>query len=176
MSSDDDNEIEMSVLDPLKLARREKVLREIRNEDLKLAVAEGKLMMVEQHREALSDIINVIITGLDTLPDVMERKLALDGVIVDALRKEIDGFRDTLYDRLIELESEEEIEEESEEESEEEIEEEPEKLEMPAWMVGAGVVNQFKEAVKKERPRRQKLKGRPTNAERLMAQLEQSNG
>lgn len=167
MENEDLHDLEMSVLDPLKLARREKVLREIRSEDLKLAVAEGKLMLVEQHRETLSEIITSIITGLDTLPDVMERKLALDGVIVDALRTEVDGFRDTLYDRLMELQSDEEPEEEPT----------PVKtLEMPSWMVPATVVDQFKASAKKERPRRAKLTGRPTHAERLMAQLEQSNG
>jgi hypothetical protein len=169
MENNELHDLEMSVLDPLKLARREKVLREIRSEDLKLAVAEGKLMMVEQHRETLSEIITAIITGLDTLPDVLERKLALDGVIVDALRVEVDGFRDTLYDRLMELQDEEEPE----------VAPTPAKpLEMPSWMFPAapvGVVDQFKESAKKERPRREKLKGRPTNAERLMAQLEQSN-
>lgn len=171
MSNDEDNDLELSVLDPLKLARREKVLREIRNEDLKLAVAEGKLMLVEQHRETLSEIITTIITGLDTLPDVMERKLALDGVIVDALRREIDSFRDTLYERLIELEDEEEPEAEVVQ-----APAQPAPFEMPDWMKPSTVVTQFKEAVKKERPRRQKLKGRPTNAERLMMQLEKSNG
>jgi hypothetical protein len=170
MENNDLHDLEMSVLDPLKLARREKVLREIRSEDLKLAVAEGKLMLVEQHRETLSEIIATVITNLDTLPDVLERKLALDGVIVDALRTEVDSFRDTLYGHLMELESDEEPEEEPT----------PTKaLAMPSWMVPpapVNVVDQFKESAQKERPRRAKLKGRPTHAESLMAQLEKSNG
>lgn len=90
-------------LDPLKQARRELVLRQIRNEDLKMAVAEGQLMRTSVHHEALSDIVSTVTTFLDTLPDLLERKLALESPIVVALRDSVDQARDNLHDKLIEL-------------------------------------------------------------------------
>ncbi len=90
-------------LDPLKQARRDLVLRQIRNEDLKMAVAEGQLMRTVVHHEALSDVVSTITTFLDTLPDVLERKLALESPIVVALRDSVDAARDNLHDKLVEL-------------------------------------------------------------------------
>ncbi len=91
------------MVDPLKRARRELVLRQIRNEDLKMAVAEGQLMRTEIHHEALSEIVSSMITFLDTLPDVLERKLALESVVVIALRDAVDKARDNLHEKLVEL-------------------------------------------------------------------------
>jgi len=97
---DDDNDHD---LDPLKLARRDLVLRQIRNEDLKMSVAERQLMRTSVHHEALSDVVSTMITFLDTLPDVLERKLALESPIVVALRDSVDAARDNLHDKLVEL-------------------------------------------------------------------------
>ena len=97
---DDDNDHD---LDPLKLARRDLVLRQIRNEDLKMSIAERQLMRTSVHHEALSDVVSTMITFLDTLPDVLERKLALDSPIVVVLRDSVDAARDNLHDKLVEL-------------------------------------------------------------------------
>lgn len=97
---DDDNDHD---LDPLKLARRDLVLRQIRNEDLKMSIAERQLMRTAVHHESLSDVVSTMITFLDTLPDVLERKLALDSPIVVALRDSVDAARDNLHDKLVEL-------------------------------------------------------------------------
>lgn len=94
------NPLDDGGLDPLKLARRELVLRQIRNEDLKIAVAEAQLMPVELHRLALSDLVSTTTTFLDTLPDVMERKFALEGVLVSGLRDLVDAARDNLHEKL----------------------------------------------------------------------------
>lgn len=94
---------EFDDLDPLKQARRELVLRQIKNEDLKMAVAEGQLMRTSVHHEALSEIVSAVTTFLDTLPDVLERKLALESQIVVALRDSVDQARDNLHDKLVEL-------------------------------------------------------------------------
>jgi hypothetical protein len=148
----DDLDLQMSSLDPLKVARRDKLLREIRNEDLKLAVAEGQFMLVEAHRQELSDIVSTVITSLDTLPDVMERRLALEGHIVEGLRKCVDDMRDNLHLKLMELQAD---------------QVEPEKPKLPDWMCAPSpAVEQVKQAepAKGSKP---KLKGRPTNAERV---------
>lgn len=84
----------------LKAAREQLTLRQIRNEDLKLAVAEGKLIPIEVHRSSLNEIVTTTVTFLETLPDVVERQLALPGPIVDSLRKAVDGARDNLYEKL----------------------------------------------------------------------------
>lgn len=94
------NDEDYGGLDPLKEARRELVLRQIRNEDLKMSVAEGKLMRTDLHREVLSQVISTIVTFLDTLPDVMERKLALNPATVIALRDMVDNARDGMHDKL----------------------------------------------------------------------------
>jgi hypothetical protein len=96
-NDDDDG----GALDPLKTARRELVLRQIRNEDLKMAVAEGQLMRTDVHREVMSEIISTMITFLDTLPDVMERKLALNSTVVVAMRDLVDNARDGLHEKLM---------------------------------------------------------------------------
>ena len=91
------------VASPLDEAKLERLHRQIRNEDLKMAVAESKLIRADIHRKALSEFVNVVITFFDTLPDVLERKLALDPVVVDELRRTVDQARDSLHEKLIDM-------------------------------------------------------------------------
>jgi hypothetical protein len=93
---------------PLEEAKLERLHRQIRNEDLKMAVAESKLIRADVHRKALSEFVNVVITFFDTLPDVLERKLALDPVVVDELRRTVDQARDSLHEKLVEIDYEDE--------------------------------------------------------------------
>ena len=98
--TNDDDEMQKANL-KLKKVREQLYTRQVRNEDLKLAVAENKLMPVELHRSALNEIVTATVTFLETLPDVLERQLALPGPVVDSLRKSVDTARDSLYEKLI---------------------------------------------------------------------------
>lgn len=92
------------VTDPLKLARIELTHRQIRREDLGMAIAERQLIREEEHRQALGQIIGSMVTFLDTLPDRLERTLSLPSLIVQGLREAVDLERDNLYEVLMEME------------------------------------------------------------------------
>lgn len=178
----EDEDLKLSSLDPLKVARRDKLLREIRNEDLKLAVAEGQFMLVETHRQELSDIIGQVITSLDTLPDVLERKLALDGHIVDALRKSVDDMRDNLYIKLMELQGEDVVPAKAPAKSTPPAEPPvpdwmapPTKPTVPDWMLPQATVVEKIRAATPATGSKPKLRGRPSNAERV-ARMGAANG
>lgn len=104
MQADFSDPADPEYLDPLKRARLELTRRQIRREDLGLAIAERQLIGEDEHRESLSQIISSIVTFLDTLPDRMERSLSLPGVIVQQLRIAIDSERDSLHEALSNLE------------------------------------------------------------------------
>jgi hypothetical protein len=91
-------------VDPLKRARIELTHRQIRREDLGMAIAERQLIREEEHRESLGQVIGAMVTFLDTLPDRLERTLSLPSPIVQALRQAVDGERDNLYEALMEME------------------------------------------------------------------------
>ena len=93
------------LVDPLKRAKHDLLQRQIRREDLGMAIAERQLIREEEHREKIAQVISSVVTFMDTLPDRLERTLSLPGPMVNLLRTAIDAERDNLHAVLMEAEA-----------------------------------------------------------------------
>ena len=65
-----------------------------------LEIEKGNLITLDQYREELSRILKQIANTLEVLPDVLERKCALQTAVVSALQNELDKERAALVSKL----------------------------------------------------------------------------
>lgn len=65
-----------------------------------LEIDKGNLITLDQYREEMARILKQLANALETLPDTLERKCALSGVVVDAIQTEMDKERTALVLQL----------------------------------------------------------------------------
>lgn len=71
---------------------------------IRLEREQGRLIAIDVHRSAMAGILKFLAAFLDSLPDVLERKCALDPRVVEQLQEQIDGQQEHLAYSLERLE------------------------------------------------------------------------
>lgn len=71
--------------------------------ELELAVARKEYIPVAEVEFELANVIKTLLTGLEPLPDQLERKARLSAEQVDRVEQTIREIRESLYDKLIAL-------------------------------------------------------------------------
>lgn len=88
--------------DPDKLTPKER--RDwFESERVRQIVEEKQRLLVskDSYRDAMAGAFKIIATGLDTLPDLLERECGLGTDVVIAIEKAVDKFRNGLADQLV---------------------------------------------------------------------------
>jgi hypothetical protein len=60
----------------------------------------GELIPAADYESALAAALKTVASGLESLPDLLERDAALPGQAVERAIAVIDGLRDSIYQRL----------------------------------------------------------------------------
>jgi len=69
-------------------------------ERVKLAQAKGELIPAAQYEADLADALKRVATGLESLPDVLERDVGIGGAAVERTIAAVDAMREDLYKAL----------------------------------------------------------------------------
>jgi Protein of unknown function (DUF1441) len=67
---------------------------------LKLEVQQKLYIKREEYRADLKEVMQIMVSGVDTLPDMLERECGLDPLLMDALRSRIDVIRETMAEAI----------------------------------------------------------------------------
>ena len=67
---------------------------------IELEVRKGNLITLDEYREEMARMLKHVAHAFETLPDVLERKCALDAGTVVTMQSEIDGVRSWLADSM----------------------------------------------------------------------------
>lgn len=97
---------EGGVIDPRDLPPKErKDFYQSENERLKVEVTMGTLVPAVEVEADMAELVKDVVQFLDTLPDVLERKLALKPEQVVKVQERCDAVRQQLYEKVMAAES-----------------------------------------------------------------------
>ncbi|PZO71407.1 MAG: terminase small subunit, partial [Sphingomonas taxi] len=97
-----DGEAEAGVIDPRDLAPKDrKDYFQSENERLKVEMTMGTLVPAVEVEADMADLVKQIVQFLDTLPDDLERKLALKPEQVVKVQERCDRIRQLMYEKVV---------------------------------------------------------------------------